>query len=499
MRNLSLFGVLLALALAPAARAQDQGVQRIVRQAMAAIGDAVFQAGAVRTGGVQHDYVLGNAERAEGPWRVLYVRFNELRPTGVSRLRRVESPLTAANAPDRVTVLTDSVMAMMIAGNTIAGFPANYDDLLSQVASAPDVALRLAAASSAAKLETPVVRFGVTHDVIALPWANRRMRIEVSRESHFPTAVEITGVYANDPRRAAFGDVRVRADHVDWRPDPNGSWWPRQSIYSLEGERFREVSLNTVAFEPAAPAADSFAVSDSARSLYRANLATSPARFTFGARGAPEDLRDGIVRLKDFWTMTAVKQPDGILLFEAHLSGAYLGEVVDYLAKRYPGVPVKGIVMTSDPWAHVGGVREAVARGIPIYLNERSVPFVRRLLARPHQSSPDRLAKSPRAPKLVPIKTKVSVGTGTNRIDIYPVGGAYGERMLMVHFPEQRLLYGADLVFKERSGPGYFAAGALDLHAAVKREGLAVDTLFCVQASPLIPWSEFVPAVKSAP
>ena len=39
-----------ALALAPDARAQDQGAQRLVRQAMTSIGDGVFQAGAVRTG-----------------------------------------------------------------------------------------------------------------------------------------------------------------------------------------------------------------------------------------------------------------------------------------------------------------------------------------------------------------------------------------------------------------------------------------------------------------
>lgn len=86
------------------------------------------------------------------------------------------------------------------------------------------------------------------------------------------------------------------------------------------------------------------------------------------------------------------------------------------------------------------------------------------------------------------------MGSGKNRIELYPVGGSYAERMTMAYFPELRLLYGADLVFAADHGGGYDRAPAIDLRRAVARDQLAVDTLFCVQATPLVAWSSFLPA-----
>lgn len=40
--------------------------------------------------GIQHEFILGNTERAEGPWRAVYTRFPELRALGESRMRRTE-------------------------------------------------------------------------------------------------------------------------------------------------------------------------------------------------------------------------------------------------------------------------------------------------------------------------------------------------------------------------------------------------------------------------
>ena len=150
--------------------------------------------------------------------------------------------------------------------------------------------------------------------------------------------------------------------------------------------------------------------------------------------------------------------------------------------------------MTSDPWAHIGGVREAVAMGIPIYINARSIPFLTKLAHTPHTLAPDALARSPHAPQLVPVSGKVVIGGGANRIELYPVGGPYAERMTMAYFPERRLLYEADLVFPADSGNGFDRTPATDLRRAVAREHLAVDSVFCVQRAPSVAWSAFVPA-----
>jgi len=458
-------------------------------------GDAFASVQAVRTQGIQHEYALGNAERAEGPWRVLYTRFNEVRPWQGSSLRRSETPVGAPpNIPERVTLVTDSVTAFKTPAGEVASLPMIHDDLQAYLTMLPDRALHLATSGTALRREAPVDRYGVLHDVVSFAHDGRRVRVELSRETHLPTAVEIVGAFPHDFRRALFGDVRLRTRYVNWTAEPRGIWWPRQYLVSLNDEPMRDLSLTSVSFDSTAAPPDSFAVHDSTRLRYATNRASSPPNFAFASRGAPEELRPGIIRMRDFWSMTAVRQDEGIVLFEAHLGPGYLSQVLDYLGRTHPGVPIKAIVLTSDPWAHLGGVREAVARGIPIYANARSIPFLEKLVKAPYTSTPDRLARAPRAPRFMPVSSKVSIGTGPNRLDLYPVGGAYAERMLMAHFPEHQLLYGADLVFADRQQKGYLRTPALDLRAAVERLGLVVESLFCVQPSPLIGWRDFVPA-----
>ena len=471
-------------------------VARTALQAMYhATRDTAVQA--IRVSGIEHTWVLGNAERAEGPWRVAYAQIAELYDPANGRLRRAERAIRADGgaAPERVTLLTDSVAVALVNGRYAGGSHGTYEDIIDRVDGMPLRALRLADESPHLALEAPVDRFGVPHDVIAFPWRNGRMRIEISRDSHLPTAVDIVRGYPDNFRWAPFGDVDMRTENVDWTITPSGMYWPMQQKVSLNGQPLRDVTYALALSSPSA-APDSFVVADDMRAQFDSASRFNFSRFRLGMRGPPTELAPGIVRVPDFWSQTLVKQPDGVVIFEAHISADYLHEVIAEARRRWPSAPIKALVMTSDPWAHLGGVREAMALNIPIYVHANSVPFLRRLAASPHSMPSDALAKSRRAPRLIPVRSKTALGSGENRIELYPVGGPYAERMLMAYFPERRLLYGADLVFMNRGpdgapAPGFTETEAADLRAAVARERLRVDTLFCVQNYGPFAWRDF--------
>jgi hypothetical protein len=453
---------------------------------------------AYRLTGLQHDYLLGNAERADGPWIPLYSQFSELRDGGSSSFRRTSGSLTTnGKGPEIVTILTDTVVATRVNGRETGASHAAYEDAIDRIDGSPLRALMLAAASPALRSDGTVTRFGLTYDVVSFPWRNGRMSLELNRETHLPDAVDIDRTYPDNFRWNSFGDVTMRTEYGRWSIQPSGAWWPMHERVLLNGELLRDATIVTVAFDSTPIPADSLAVSDSARVQYAANSKLNFSKFRLGARGQPTELRPGIVRVPDLWAMTLVKQPDGVVIFEAHISGQYLHDVIDEAHRRWPGAPIKAIVMSSDPWAHLGGFREAVALGIPIYAPAGSIPFLTRLTKAPYTREPDRLARQPKAPKLMPVSAMTAIGAGENRIELYPVGGPYGERMLMAYFPEAKLLYGADLVFLNRvvtgqPGEGYFATALVDLRNAVDREKLAVDTLFCVQNYAPIAWADFV-------
>ncbi len=478
---------------APSGARAPLPAHELVNGALDAMGGITLQrARALRVAGIEHLFALGNAERAEGPWRVVYTRFTELRDLSQFRIRRSVTPLGARNAqPPATLVVSDSVAAVRMGDRQTGAAPSTVEDALDRVGASPERVLSLAAAASDLRSDGTVTHWGVVHDVVSFPWRTGRMRIEISRESRLPTAVEIVRTYPDDFRRAPFGDITLRFEYVDWDVDAAGIWWPRQQIISQNGEPLRNITIDSVAFDSTPTPSDTFAILDSARAQFAAQ-ARRTVRF-FRRSGPAQELRDGIVRVPDYWTMTIVRQDDGIVIFEAHISAAYLHDVIGEARHRYPGLPIKAIVMSSDPWAHLGGVREAMAMGIPIYVNARSVPFLQKVSRAPHTLDPDSLQRVPRPPHLIPVSGKTVIGSGKNRIELYPVGGSYAERMTMAYFPELRMLYGADLVFATEGG-GYDRAPAIDLRRAVARERLAVDTVFCVQAKPAIAWSSFVPA-----
>ncbi|HZS57940.1 MAG TPA: hypothetical protein VFA43_01630 [Gemmatimonadaceae bacterium] len=423
----------------------------------------------VRVVGIQHTFLLGNAERADGPWRTLYARFEAQYDAAHGQVRIATQPLSVGFGGTQVAVISDSVMAV----NGSGGSATSYEDWIDRINASPERALALAAASPGLRVVGTKQRYGLTFDVVEFPWRNGHMRLELERETHLPDVVEIVRTYPKDFRRAPFGENIVRFEYVDWNIHPGGWWWPMQHKVSLNGEPLRDVTIDTVAVSDDAVSTD---IPDSARAQYAANLRRAPDAIRIGTTAPPSEIAPGILRIPELWSMTVIKQDDGIVIFEAHQSAQFLHDVIDTARAHYPGLPIKALVMTSDPWAHLGGVSEAVKLGLPIYVNSRSIPFLTSLVKRPA--------------KFLPVRVATTIGTGTNRIVLYPVGGAYGERMTMAYFPERRLLYGADLVFKDQPTP------AADLRRAVEREHLAVDSLFCVQRSAPQAWSDFYAATS---
>jgi hypothetical protein len=100
---------------------------------------------------------------------------------------------------------------------------------------------------------------------------------------------------------------------------------------------------------------------------------------------------------------------------ESPLSGTYMAGVIDKAKEQSPGQPLKAVLSTSDSWPHVGGVRQVVALGLPVYILDLNKPLLERLVASPRHLHPGLLAQSPRQAKWRIVSQKVLVGTGPNR------------------------------------------------------------------------------------
>ncbi len=162
-------------------------------------------------------------------------------------------------------------------------------------------------------------------------------------------------------------------------------------------------------------------------------------------------------------------------------------KVLALLASRFPGSPIKAVISTTDSLWHFAGIRPYVARGIPIYALDLSLPLPRSFLAAPHTFRPDALALHPCIADLHAVFGKTRIGSGNAIVDMYPIRGHGDERMLMVYFPKQRLLYGSSNDVVTRDGETLGTFNLPEIVTAVRRLGLSVRTYVAIH-TPELPW-----------
>lgn len=112
-------------------------------------------------------------------------------------------------------------------------------------------------------------------------------------------------------------------------------------------------------------------------------------------------------------------------------------------------MPIKAVLSTSDSWPHLGGIRYDVAQGLPTYILDLNQPLLDRIIAAAHTIDPDALQTSKKSADWRIVSGKVEIGTGSNRMQLFPLRGAATERQYMVYFPAHRLLYASDTLVIE--------------------------------------------------
>jgi glyoxylase-like metal-dependent hydrolase (beta-lactamase superfamily II) len=237
----------------------------------------------------------------------------------------------------------------------------------------------------------------------------------------------------------------------------------------------------------------------------RAAYAAMPPR-PFGLAAVQLDdtkavaVTDWIVQIPGGFNVVLVHQPNGVVVIEATTSGQYSQAVIAAAAKRFPGAKIKAVVTTSDAWPHVGGIREYVAQGVPIYPLDLNVSFLTRLANAAHTFTPDTLARQPKAPIFKPVSERTVIGSGDTRIELLPVRGETGERAMIAWLPGAHVLYSSDLIQRSsRAGTGFFMPEMLaEVATAVEREHLdGVERVIGMHLGPT-PWEDITRAIAAA-
>jgi hypothetical protein len=445
------------------------------------------------------------SERPEGPW-VFTVRSNTQERNFEHHTTKIFNSSTRGYATQNwwdsaepfvspaVTVVTADIAAANAKGQFRPGSAALLQDIAESLALGPEKLLITALDSADLHTEPDVKMNGYMHKVIAFSFKGSPVRVFLNAPSMLIKAVEITRTRPYDAFWSPWGDVTTRTTFGLWMLEANGLRYPRLWQVESDGQQDTSTMVTQVRFDVPWQAED-FNVPEEVKKQFQERAKTIND-YPFGSPTQPiHELAPGVVKVASAWDIIEVKQDDGIVIFEGPLSSGYSARVIEDAQKRFPGLPIKAVITTSDAWPHLGGMREYVARGVPIYALDLNKPILDRLFKAPYKTFPDALAKSPRQPKWNLVSGKTLFGTGKNRLEIYPYRSATGERQMMIYFPEHRLLYSSDLFTMLRDGSAFLPTFVQEMIDTVKREGLEVKNTVGMHYD-MTPWEKVVESAK---
>jgi hypothetical protein len=324
---------------------------------------------------------------------------------------------------------------------------ADLDSVRQGLALGPARVLLTALGAPDLHLGEPEMIRATTHASLAFTWQGMPVRILINPFNHLPDAVETVRTFHDF--WYFWGDVRQRIYFENWEVF-NGLVYPTNAVDERNGAVWRSTQI--LNFEINVAADDALFHMDTAASA-KSTQGKGWDR-PFQATHAT-DLAPGITLFEGAWNSTIIKGDDSVYILEAPISGTYSQGVIDEAKKRYPDVPITGVLSTSDSWPHTGGVRQSVALGLPVFILDLNQPILDRIVAAPHTMQPDPLAQAPKKADWRVVSQKVVVGTGANRAELYPIRGASTERQYMVYFPEHYLLYASDTLVLNDNGSLY--------------------------------------------
>ncbi|MBI1966550.1 MAG: MBL fold metallo-hydrolase [Gemmatimonadetes bacterium] len=270
----------------------------------------------------------------------------------------------------------------------------------------------------------------------------------------------VTETVADDP---ILGDRRTVSWYTRWQ-ETGGVKFARQYDVEVNGRLSTHSVFTAVTVNPPTP--DSlFVIPDS--------IATRAQRVAPAITVTLAELAPGVWRAEGgSHHSLVVDQGTRLVVVEAPQSSARIQAVLDTLGARFPGKPVGIAVNTHHHWDHAGGVRGALAAGLPVVTHRRNAAFVRGIATAQKTVAPDALTRRPRAPTLTLVDDSLTLGEGESRVVIYRVPTAHVEGMLAAYVPAVRVLFTSDVL---SPGATLASAGSAELVAFAKARGITIE------------------------
>jgi len=157
-----------------------------------------------------------------------------------------------------------------------------------------------------------------------------------------------------------------------------------------------------------------------------------------------------------------VNMKDGLLVVDAPTDEGQSAWVIDAAKKKYPGKPIKSLVLTHHHMDHTGGMRAFAAEGATVIVPAPDKAYFEAAIKAPHTFEPDAQQKAMKPAAVQEVKDTMALKDDTVEINLYNIANPHVEGMLLVHVVKDNIVWVTDLVSPRGTvgrNPGTVAVG----------------------------------------
>ena len=278
-----------------------------------------------------------------------------------------------------------------------------------------------------------------------------------------------------DPHK---GGTENKVLFSDWR-DVSGVPFPFQVEQFLDDKLLRRETRRSVTVNAGAELELSEDLQDTDESLRKWGWSMSHFFLARAGLGAPQDypethtvslleVGDDIYQVQGGGSSNnlLVVGPDGLAIVDAPWFPERSQAVLEYLADRWPGKPLRYVILTHHHIDHSGGVGGYVQAGATLVTSQDNVSFFTSALKRAGHSAASVIAVGQRA-------TLEGIG---RPIEVYDIVNTHADGTIAAYVPDAQLVFSTDLFSpgRPRRG-GVEALWISELVASIRFHGIEVE------------------------
>jgi len=169
-----------------------------------------------------------------------------------------------------------------------------------------------------------------------------------------------------------------------------------------------------------------------------------------------------------------VAMNDGLVIFDAPCCETQSRWVIDAAKAKYPGKPIKYLVLTHHHMDHTGGARAYVAEGATVIVPDTAKAYFEHHLAADRTVAADAQQKQAKPISVTAVSDKLSLKDDTVEIRLHKIANPHVDGMLIGHVVGPNVVWVTDIWSPGRDTPR--TPGVVALHEAVKKLGITGAT-----------------------